>query len=256
MAVNNNNEINKMFGTEDEPILPPPDPELKTSPLGDASTPGASPFQDDSMKIPPHIDFSESGGGDSSGHDAKIGDHSSFGFSKYHSPRANLKIMLILVPLVLAIGVGIGIFATRNYFFGFEISAEHSAAEDAMREIYDYITKSTTPLEKVIFNDSFVNNKKGECEIVVFTVIEESLANFRAAAFRVVVDKNTNTTDVFPEFNQEEYDRLMNSENESDRIQAQILRNLSDEFERCLAEIQSGKWVNVDPAYINVRINK
>ncbi|MCL1902917.1 MAG: DUF61 family protein [Oscillospiraceae bacterium] len=256
MAVNNNDEINKLFGTEDEPVLPPPDPELKTSPLGDASTPGESPFQsvtDEGMKVPSHIDFSEAAGDNAGGSDAQIGDHSNFGFSRYHSPRANLKVILILLPIMLAIGAVLGGFIVKNYFYGTDISSEHSLMTDAVNAVYERVMKSAP--EKVIFTDTFVNNKKTECEIIVFTVIEQSRAEFRAVAFRVVADKDVNSLDIFYEFDKEEYERLIESGDDGDLIKAQIMLNLDAEFERGLAEIRGGKWVNVDPSYINAKIN-
>ncbi|MCL2070873.1 MAG: hypothetical protein FWH07_01395 [Oscillospiraceae bacterium] len=256
MEVNNNNEINRMFGTEDSPIMPPREPALQTSPLGAESTPGASPFQtdaDNNSRIPSNIDFSD-GARETSSRDAIIGDHSGFGFAKHYSPRGRLRLTLILLPIFLLIGAVGGAFAARAYFFGYDISAEQSAAQTAIDAVYDYAKIGS--VKKVIFADVFVNNKTNEYECVLFTVIEDSAAEFRTAAFRVLIEKGggAEDVDVFAEFEQDEYDRLINSGNDRDNIQAQLLLNQKHEFERCLSEILAGKWVNVEPSYINARI--
>ena len=256
MEVNNNKEINKMFGSEDDPVTPPPEPELQTSPLGESS-PASSPFQsdvDDGMKIPDNIDFSDMGGEieSANANDFIIGDHNGFGFAKRGTSGGKAKIICVLVLVLFIGGVVLGWVAAKAYFFGLNVSAEQSAAETAMKAVHNQ--HATLPTKKIIFTDVYVNNKLHEFECIVFAVVEDSRAKFRTDVFRVIIDKSTKDIEVFFEFNQENYDELVNRGNDHDLIQAKFMLNQKHEFERCLAEILNGKWVNINPAYVSARM--
>jgi len=286
MEVNNNNEINKMFGTENEPAtepvaktaetpaVNPAQAELQTSPLGDDATPEASPFQNQDadadagdgvtstslfgMEVP-ESDNSNAGDFGSSGENATsfIGNHDGFGFVQKRSVKA----MAVIVPLILVIGFALGVFSCYAYFFGLNMSSEKRIAASALELVDTYSNKgleNTENEKNITFTKVFVNNKTTEYECMVFAIIEESSVVYRNATYHVIIGKDGNTESVFSQFDPEQYDALIQSGDDGDRIQAQILLNRHFDFERNLEEIQSESqsWVSINPLYLRVNIFK
>jgi hypothetical protein len=265
MEVNNNTEINKMFGTDEEPVLAA-EPELSTSPID--SPPNSSPFQEEAAEEEAVPDFGEFGSfrqdsedgehgeGDKSDpykheHGVIIGDHT--GFAITGSGRGvSLKFTVVFFPIVLVLGLATGIFVCYAYFFGLYLSSNDAAARTSISAVYDYIELSYTEQElpvpaKVIFAAVYVNSKINETESVVFTVIENPSTWLSTAIFRVV--KTADSTSVYKEFDPDEYDRL-HAGNDTERIQAEIMLNRHFELMRALEEIsdeENDVWVGVDP---------
>lgn len=233
------------------------EPDLQTSPMGDSLSPKKSPFQTDidiSLKIPDNIEYVTPDAVNSLSADGTvIADHSGFAFAGDYSGGGS-KAAVIVAVIMLVLGLALGGFAVHYYYFGFKISAEQSAGIDAINSVYDYANKSG--VEKVVFTDVYVNSKTEEYECMVFTVVKYSLTESKAAGFRVVSPKGGGKTEIFPEFDQSEFDRLNYSSSEVDNLNARLLLTQKNEYERCLDEILAGKWVSVDPSYTSARITR
>jgi hypothetical protein len=279
MEVNNNKEINQMFGTEDDPVVPPAEPELKSSPLG--SEPDSSPFQDKSLGA---ADLNGLGGAagfggglaDSAdgmvgyiGNDQLdddspasyindtgfvIGDHNSGFRTAFGEGRTiGLKLTLILVPLMLIIGFAGGAIACYSYFFGLHLSAEDSAARTAMSAITEEFSDNN-----VIFADIYVNNQTSVFDCIVFTLIEHSPVDFRTQTFLVAVSKDGGEVSIMRSFDRDEVDRLRSSGNPQDLVQAEILLSRKHDFEEMLNEIQNGDkhWKQINPLFLSIKLIK
>ncbi|MCL2036672.1 MAG: hypothetical protein FWG83_04710 [Oscillospiraceae bacterium] len=243
MEINNNSEINKMFGTEDEPILPPPEPELHASPNPNDLSGMNSPFQ----------------GGDYSSNTAfdgefgvKIGDHS-LGFAVAgKGRRIGARTMFILFPLLVFLGAAGGAFACYTYFFGLHISSEESAARTAADSICDFLHEKEEPPQRIIFNEIFVNNRFQGYTCVAFATVKLTDVQYETMIFKVIINEKTDEITVIREFEPEEFERLSQGSKE-EQILAATMLNQYYEFVDALDEIQSrsGDWERVNPIYIN-----
>jgi hypothetical protein len=268
MDVNNNTEINKMFGTEDNPVTPPAEPELKSSPLEEEAV-GASSFQDSSQGSSVSNSISgkaEFGGGNHDGGESMpefsetelsnqgitIGNHEGFGFAQ----KGGLKTPVVLVLVMFVVGIALGGFAMYAHLFGLNISANDRAAKTAMEAVVERIEKisDTTP-ENIIFAGVYVHSRTDSFDCMLITLIEEEPGRFTNASFQVLIDKDGGDSKVFGEFEPEKYDELMEGEDE-DRIQAQILLNRHEEFMKNLGEIRGEhtNWRKIDTTFLGVRI--
>jgi hypothetical protein len=257
MEINNNSEINKMFKTEDNPIQPPPELELQTSPLGDNSVPGESIFQTDYNDNPPP-EFSgrdEDGDSDSDNFDTIIGDHKGFGFNH---KKLSSGISFVLLPIMLIIGFATGVFICHIYFFGIELSAEQKAARTAIKEVKEYVHKNMGEDMNVIFTRSFVNNKVNEYECVIVTAIESDVIKYNIVNYRVIIVKGDDNIKIFPEMDYDEFDRLNKSNDPDDLINASAMLLHHMEFEKALEQIWMGDsgWVDIDPVLIDIKLTK
>jgi hypothetical protein len=241
MDVNNNNEINKMHGTEDNPVTPPADPAWQSS-------------------VPP--ESAEDSPADETEDDVIIGDHSGFGTFAKSGRKVGARFTFIMLPIMIILGFAGGVFACYAYFFGLQISAEQSAATSAVAEVYEFIQSGyenvdAEPPVRIILADVFVNRKTTEFECIIFVVVESVYTEFYNTSFRVIIPQSGGSLSLFSEFDPEEYDRLANGD-DSDRIQAQIMLNHHLEFQRNLEEIRSDEtqWVNIEPFTLNAKMNR
>jgi hypothetical protein len=268
MEVNNKSEINKLFGTEDAPDTPA-EPELQKSPISTSNdaptgTPAnESPFQGESKPAPKSVipdsvsDVTNPLGTNSFSSEASftIGDHEGFSSLLNDGRKVGLRLMLIAIPVTLLIGLAAGAFACFVYFFGLHISADDNAARTAMNSVTEFIKENHEKDAEVIFTEVYVNNKTNQFDCVVFAVIKNSPIDYNNTALRVLIDKSSDEILVFGEFDPDEFDRLRESSDPNDRIQAEILADRHHNFKRILEEIHdsSTNWTSVNPFYLNAR---
>ncbi|MCL1866417.1 MAG: hypothetical protein FWF82_03300 [Oscillospiraceae bacterium] len=252
MEVNNNTEINKMFGSQDNPVTPPAEPALQASPI---ASPGGSPTGTPENSSPfqsGDSGYSDGGGSGGSGFGGEsgviIGDHS--GFSSLGIGGGVRKgVIAVLVPLMLLLGFAGGVFFCYNHFFGLHMSDEDKAARTAM----DLVRDSTE--SELLFTNLYINSKTTEYDCIVFVSEQITPAEYENTVYHVIIKKDSDKTDVIPEFDFEEFDRLDNGD-ELEQVQAQIMLSRHYDFERYLSEIRDGNknWTKIDPFYLGVRL--
>jgi hypothetical protein len=281
MEVNNNTEINKMFGDESQSetknesgntVNASPFQDASPAPLASAGLSGASPdFSGGAGSGNSDSSGAQGGGlsnymndtpdehrGDSFVDDGTvIGDHSGFHLAG-GGGGIGAKTLLIVVPLTLIIGIAGGIFACYVYFFGLHVSAEEKAAQTAMSFIREAL-EVDEQIEKIIFTEIFVNNKTSAYDCIVFATVEDKSVTFTNEVFHIIIPKDSGEKSMTNgNFNQELYAYIREYGNEQERIQAEIDLGKHLEFERVMNEILGGNkdFKRVNPFFLNVKMDK
>ncbi|MCL2633884.1 MAG: hypothetical protein FWD34_05145 [Oscillospiraceae bacterium] len=266
MEVNNNNEINKMFGETAEPTPPQAVPVSEPAPAPAPAEP--APVAEVPQQASPPASFSPSFSDMDDREDEVIeGDEFSFGFAspaaikkakKASNPKmASLKLFLVLLPLILIIGVSGGAFLCYLHFFGLDILQVNNAVVNAADAVIEYTKENYNEDSNVIFYNIYVKNKTEEYEYIVFCAVETSPTVYEATAFRIIIDKGDGYVDIYPEFNEAEYARL-NSGTDNEKVHASVMLRHKNEFDRCSLEIQEGEtdWKRFDADALALRMKQ
>jgi hypothetical protein len=195
------------------------------------------------------------------------GSDESFGFAKERDikkakakadpRRIRTKIVVAVLPLFLVAGFVLGAFVCFVYYFGIQTEGEHKAAFSAAKAVKEHLTEKIGEDRAVTFINIFIKNKTEEYECVIFCTVGDGAVSYTEETFRVLINKNDGNTDVQDRFDPDEYERLSSGTDE-ERVSAALMMNHKREFERCVGEIgaEGTVWVGVDAYYINIRIQR
>lgn len=158
------------------------------------------------------------------------------------------QIIIIIAIAVVAIVLG---FLSCLLINGKLIkTGEQAFAEQAA----DAMQSTLGDKQQFVVFEAYSRIRAGKSECIIFGGVKTGFGTMENHLYRVLVEnENPSVIRVFYEFDEEQYNQLKDSNDSTDRIQASVLKNYADEFDREVAEIRNGTggWTKADAGDIN-----
>lgn len=159
--------------------------------------------------------------------------------------------LTVVIAAVIALAVGLcgGYFGKMLFFPDLPVPECQSFAQKSV----DAVVKRAIPGDMQIYiAEAYVNDGAYSSQCI-FRAFTQNGDNVASRWFRVKVNHdNESKIEVYLELNNDEYERLRNSENSEDRARAAVLKSNQNELERCIKEANSGDdWSAANISLLN-----
>lgn len=159
--------------------------------------------------------------------------------------------LTVVIAAVIALAVGLcgGYFGKMFIFPDLPVPECQSFAQRSV----DAVVKRAIPSDMQIYiAEAYVNDGAYSSQCI-FRAFTQSGDNVVSRWFRVKVNHdNESKIEVYLELNNDEYERLRNSENSEERARAAVLKSNQNELERCIKEANSGNdWSAANISLLN-----
>lgn len=166
----------------------------------------------------------------------------------HHEEREMPRIVLIIAITIIAIALG---FLSCLLINGKLIkSGEQAFAEQAADAMQSTMDKH----QQFVVIEAYSRIRSGKSECVIFGGVKTSFGTMENHIYRILVENdNPSVIRVFYEFDEDVYNELKDSSDSTDRIQASVMKNYAEEFDRAVSEIKgkTGGWTKADAGEIN-----
>lgn len=107
---------------------------------------------------------------------------------------------------------------------------------------------------ELYIKEAYVKNGAVSDQCIFRALVEstDGSGDISSSWYRVKIDHDGTNVGVSKELDDEEYDRLRNSEDSEERARAAVLKSNQNELERCISEMMSGAgWESANVSLIN-----
>lgn len=170
---------------------------------------------------------------------------------KPKKPKSSPAVIAAAVIVSLAVGLAGGFFGKKLLFPDFPAPDCQSFAEKAVSSV----EKVTPEGKKLYIAEAYVKDftTSRQCIFRAFSGEGDSTVS---EWYRVKVDSdNSQTIHVYLQLTEEEYNRLLNSDDSEERVRASVLKGIQNETDRCVAEAKKGEWDSANVTLLNNLLN-
>lgn len=167
--------------------------------------------------------------------------------SKSGKSGASPAAVVIAAVVALAVGLGGGYFGKMFIFPDLPAPECQSFAQKAV----DTVAERLSDQEELYVTEAYVKDGAVSSQCI-FRALEENGENISSSWYRVKIDHDNTNVSVSKELDDDEYERLRNSENSEERAKAAVLKSNQNELERCISEMRAGDgWSSANISLIN-----
>lgn len=160
---------------------------------------------------------------------------------------------VIAAVVALAVGLCGGYFAKTFIFPELPVPECQEFAQMSV----DSVVKSVPSDRQLYIAEAYVNEGVYSTQCIFRAFAESGEESVTSGWYRVKVNRdNENRVEVYFELNNDEYERLRDSDNTDDRAWAAILKSNQNELERCIKEAKSGEgWSSANISLLNNKLH-
>lgn len=153
----------------------------------------------------------------------------------------------IAAVIALAVGLGGGYFGKMFFFPDLPTPECQTFAQKAVDTVAERLSEG----QELYITEAYVKDGAVSSQCI-FRAIIESGDGISSSWYRVKIDHDNTNPGVSRELDDEEYERLRNSENSEERARAAVLKSNQNELERCINEMRAGDgWSSANISLIN-----